>query len=87
MGWYFRRSKSFGPFRLNLSKRGIGWSLGTRGLRVGRSATGRRTTHVSIPGTGLGFRKSGVGCLVGLVLPPVAVTAVVLSPRLAEVLA
>jgi hypothetical protein len=70
MGWYFRRSKSFGPFRLNLSKRGIGWSLGTRGLRVGRSATGRRTTHVSIPGTGLGYRKSGTGCLVMLAAVP-----------------
>ena len=70
MGWYFRRSKSFGPFRLNLSKRGIGWSVGTRGLRVGRSATGRKTTHVSIPGTGLGYRRSGTGCLVMLAAIP-----------------
>lgn len=70
MGWCFRRSKSFGPFRLNLSKRGIGWSVGTRGLRVGRSATGRKTTHVSIPGTGLGYRKSGTGCLVMLAAVP-----------------
>jgi hypothetical protein len=70
MGWYLRRSKSFGPFRLNLSKRGIGWSVGTRGLRVGRSATGRKTTHVSIPGTGLGYRKSGTGCLVMLAAVP-----------------
>lgn len=87
MGWYFRRSKSFGPFRLNLSKGGLGWSIGTRGLRVGRSSKGRTSTNVSIPGTGVGYRKSGVGCLVSLALPPVAVTAVVLSPRLAELLA
>jgi hypothetical protein len=71
MGWYFRRSKSFGPLRINLSKSGIGWSLGTRGLRIGRSATGRKSTNVSIPGTGIGYRKSGVGCLVLLVAIPV----------------
>jgi hypothetical protein len=87
MGWYFRRSKSFGPFRLNLSKGGLGWSIGTRGLRVGRSSKGRTSTNVSIPGTGIGYRKSGVGCLVWLVLPPLAVTAAVVLPRLAELLA
>lgn len=87
MGWYLRRSKSFGPFRINLSKGGVGWSIGTRGLRIGRSAKGRTTTNVSIPGTGVGYRKSGVGCLVWLVLPTVSVTAAVLSRRLMELLA
>jgi hypothetical protein len=28
MGWYFRRAIGFGPFRLNLSKSGLGWSVG-----------------------------------------------------------
>lgn len=67
MGWYFRRSLGLGPFRLNLSKRGLGWSVGGRGFRKGVDARGRRTTHASIPGTGIGYRKVGArgarGCL------------------------
>jgi hypothetical protein len=39
MGVYFRKSKSFGPLRLNLSRRGIGASIGVRGLRVGKQAS------------------------------------------------
>lgn len=87
MGWYLRRSKSFGPFRLNLSKGGLGWSIGTRGLRIGRSAKGRTSTNVSIPGTGVGYRKSGVGCLVWLTVPPVAAAALAGVARLADLLA
>jgi hypothetical protein len=72
MGWYFRRAIGFGPFRLNLSKSGLGWSVGRRGLRGGRDARGRRTTHASIPGTGVGYRTAGQrgakhGCLLVLV--------------------
>ncbi|MEY3142235.1 MAG: hypothetical protein RLY21_728 [Planctomycetota bacterium] len=64
MGWYFRRSIGLGPFRLNLSKSGLGWSVGGRGFRTGVDARGRRTTHASIPGTGIGYRKTGArGCL------------------------
>ena len=28
MGWYLRKSFSFGPLRLNLSKSGLGYSFG-----------------------------------------------------------
>lgn len=42
MPWYIRRSVRVGPVRLNLSRRGIGYSVGVRGARIGRSATGRR---------------------------------------------
>ena len=67
MGWYFRRSLGFGPFRVNLSRGGVGWSFGGRGFRKGVDARGRRTTHVSIPGTGIGHRKVGArGCLFAL---------------------
>ena len=67
MGWYFRRSLGLGPFRLNLSKSGLGWSVGGRGLRTGVDARGRRTTQASIPGTGVGYRKVGSrGCLFAL---------------------
>jgi len=34
MGLSFRKSKSFGPFRINFSKSGIGLSAGPKGLRV-----------------------------------------------------
>jgi hypothetical protein len=53
MGWSLRRSKKIGPFRINLSKSGIGLSAGIKGLRVGRDAKGRTYSSVSIPGTGL----------------------------------
>ena len=65
MGWYFRRSLGLGPFRLNLSKSGLGWSVGGRGFRTGVDARGRRTTQASIPGTGVGSRGSR-GCLFAL---------------------
>ena len=43
MSLIFRRSKSVGPFRFTLSKRGFGVSAGAGPLRVGRGATGRNT--------------------------------------------
>lgn len=40
MGFYFRKSWSFGPLRINLSKGGVGVSFGIRGLRVGLNRLG-----------------------------------------------
>lgn len=40
MGWSIRKSIKLGPTRLNLSSRGLGYSLGMRGLRVGTTARG-----------------------------------------------
>lgn len=57
MGWGFRRSVKLGPLRLNLSKSGIGYSVGVRGFRVGKDAKGRSYTSASIPGTGLYSRN------------------------------
>ena len=34
MGFRYRKSMNFGPFRANLSKSGLGYSLGGRGFRV-----------------------------------------------------
>lgn len=71
MGFIFRKSIGRGPFRINLSKRGVGFSVGVRGFRIGRSATGRNTMRVGIPGTGAGWQtssKSKTGCLVPLIL-------------------
>jgi hypothetical protein len=55
MGFRFRRSFRLLPgIRLNLSKGGIGASLGVRGasMNVGRRGT---TTSVGLPGTGLSY--------------------------------
>jgi hypothetical protein len=64
MGFFYRKSLKFGPFRVNLSKSGIGVSVGGPGFRVGTSSRGRKYTSFSIPGTGVGYRKSGLGCLI-----------------------
>lgn len=52
MGWRFRRSFSIGPVRINISKTGMGVSVGARGLRVGAGPRGPYTS-TSIPGTGV----------------------------------
>lgn len=64
MGFSYRKSVKVGPFRINLSNRGVGYSVGVRGFRTGVSASGRRYTTVSLPGTGLSYRENGgKGCL------------------------
>lgn len=40
MGWYLKKSLAIGPLRLNLSKSGLGASIGVRGLRVSRGPRG-----------------------------------------------
>lgn len=58
MGFRFqRRIKIFRGLTLNLSKSGVGFSAGVRGLRVGIDAKGRRYTSASVPGTGLSWRS------------------------------
>jgi hypothetical protein len=54
MGVRFRKSINLGGgVRLNVNKRSLGLSVGTKGLRHSVNTSGRRTTTVSIPGTGL----------------------------------
>jgi hypothetical protein len=65
MGFYYRRSINIGPFRVNLSNRGVGYSVGGRGFRVGRSASGRRYTSFGVPGTGAGWRGGCALVLLG----------------------
>jgi hypothetical protein len=55
MGLRFRKSINLGPLPINLSKSGVGFSLGVKGFRVGRSAKGKNTATVSLPGTGLSY--------------------------------
>src|SRR4051812_14931399 len=44
--------------RLNLSKTGVGVSVGTRGLRYSVHSSGRRTVSAGLRGTGLGYQES-----------------------------
>jgi hypothetical protein len=53
MAWSFRRSVNLGPLKINLSKKGAGFSVGARGFRIGRDALGRQYTQTSIPGAGI----------------------------------
>ena len=45
MSFYLRKSFSAGPIRFNLSKNGIGCSVGVRGARVGIDSQGKAYTH------------------------------------------
>lgn len=53
MGWRFHKSTKIGPFRLNFSKKGVGWSVGAAGVRYTHRADGRRTVTSTIRGTGI----------------------------------
>lgn len=55
MGFRFRKSKNIGPVRLNLSKSGLGASVGVKGFRVTKTAAGRTRATASIPGTGISY--------------------------------
>lgn len=58
MGFQFRKSKNFGPIRLNFSKSGVGVSAGVKGFRVSKRARGGVTATASIPGTGVSYSKT-----------------------------
>jgi hypothetical protein len=54
----FRRSVRVGKWgRINFTKTGIGASVGRRGMRKSWHSSGRKTTSIGIPGTGLYLRK------------------------------
>jgi len=83
MGFIFRKSVNLGPFRVNVSKSGFGYSVGGRGFRVGKDARGRKYHSFSIPGTGVSYRGSrGKGCgLMLMILIPVMLLAGTLITR------
>ena len=57
MGFRFQRRIRIAPgVRLNLSKSGIGASVGRTGLRVGMDAKRKKYFSVGLPGTGLSYR-------------------------------
>lgn len=59
MGLCFRKSITIAPgVRVNLSKSGPSISFGKKGIRETISATGKSTTTVGLPGTGVYYKKS-----------------------------
>jgi tetratricopeptide (TPR) repeat protein len=55
MSFYIRKSVKVGPFRMNLSKSGLGLSVGVKGLRVGVGPAGR---YIHMGRGGLYYRKT-----------------------------
>lgn len=68
MGFRYRKSLNLGPFRVNLSKSGVGYSVGGSGFRTGVRSNGRKYTSVSLPGTGMSYVKEGKGCMLMLIV-------------------
>jgi DnaJ-domain-containing protein 1 len=62
MSFYIRKSVSFGPLRVNLSKSGIGLSAGVRGARI---STGPRGTYINMGRNGLYYRQRIDGSIEG----------------------
>lgn len=62
MGLRFRKSINLGGgFRINLSKSGIGYSWGTKGFRLTKTANGRTRRTYSLPGTGVSYvQENGI---------------------------
>ena len=56
MGFFFRKSISVGPVRLNFSRSGVGVSAGVRGLRSGINAKGK--SYVAGGRYGVYFRQN-----------------------------
>lgn len=61
MGLRFRKSKKVGPFRVNISQKGVGWSVGVPGLRYTKKAGGGSRVTASVPGTGISYVKESGG--------------------------
>ena len=54
MSLRFRKSMKIAPgVRMNFSKSGVGFSVGTKGARVSVSPKGKVTRTIGIPGTGI----------------------------------
>lgn len=62
MGMRFKKSKKIAPgVKLNVSNKSVGVSVGGKGVHHSVSSSGRKTTTVSAPGTGLSYVKTSGG--------------------------
>lgn len=55
MGLRYRKSVKLGPFRINFSKSGVGWSVGNKWARYTKKANGGIRVTRTIPGTGISY--------------------------------
>ena len=54
----FRKRKKLAPgLYLNISRNGFGVSAGPKGAKISKSATGRITGSVGVPGSGISYRR------------------------------
>ncbi len=58
MGFRARKTFKVAGVRMTVTPRGVGYSVGGRGYRVSRSATGRVSRTISLPGTGLSHNQT-----------------------------
>lgn len=72
MGFYLKKGFNIGPVRINLSKSGVGVSVGGKGLRFG---SGLKGNYVHAGRGGLYYRRS-LSAGWGIVIVIVAVVAV-----------
>jgi hypothetical protein len=79
MGWMYRKSVNLGPFRVNLSKSGLGYSVGGKDFRVGVNSRGRRYESLTVPHTGLTYRSSKKAGMPGCALVLAVAFAVIFS--------
>lgn len=63
MGFYFRKSVRLGPLRFNLSKSGIGTSVGVKGFRLGAGPRGNYV--LSLPETRIETRLGQIRDSIG----------------------
>jgi hypothetical protein len=64
MGFIYRKSFNRGLFRVNLSKSGVGYSVGGRGFRVGITSRGRKSASLCKPPSAIHHSKSKIPLLV-----------------------
>lgn len=59
MGTRFRKSKKIAPgVKVNIGKKGVSVTMGPKGLHHTVSTTGKKTTSIGIPGTGISYVKT-----------------------------
>ena len=78
MAMRFRRSVKVAPgVKVNLSKKNVGVTVGSKGAHYSVNTSGRKTTTVGVPGTGVSFvdvsgKKGGGSAQTGSVEPRLA---------------
>ena len=55
MGLRYRKTFKAGPLRITTSKSGISTSIGGKGARITKTASGKTRTTLSIPGSGVSY--------------------------------